>query len=52
MTVISCMNNSILSKEDLYFLPREKAFDFITRIPGEPEMTPFESSYLCGIFKK
>ncbi len=52
MTVISCMNNSILSKEDLYFLPREKAFDFITRIPGEPEMTPFESSYLCGIIKK
>ena len=46
------MNNSILTKEELFYSPRETAQIFFSKDSVEPEMTPFESAYLCGIIKK
>ena len=37
---------------ELYAEPRKKILPQITSIPKEPEMSEFESAFLCGILKK
>lgn len=36
---------------ELYFEPRTEALKKISNYPGEPEMTEFETAYLCGLIK-
>ena len=35
----------------LDFETREKILRIIPKVPGEPEMTPFESAFLCGLLR-
>lgn len=37
---------------ELYYEPRNEAMKKITKVDGEPEMTEFESAFLCGLIKE
>lgn len=39
-------------KTDLWFEPREKAMRLLPIYPGEPEMTEFDSGFLCGLLRE
>ena len=36
----------------LDYAPRRKIISQITKVNGEPEMTPCESAFLCGLIKQ
>lgn len=41
-----------MNKSDLYFNPRQEVIRAISLPAGEPEMTEFESAFLCGLIKE
>ena len=41
-----------LNEIPLDFEPRKKIFSTLPAFPGEPEMSEFESAFLCGALKK
>lgn len=41
-----------IKQEDLLYKPRNIALAKMNNISGEPEMSEFESAYLCGLINK
>lgn len=41
-----------INEIELDYQPRKAILPYITQYPGEPEMTEFESAFLCGVLKK
>ena len=41
-----------INEIDLYYKTRESLSEMISWPKGEPEMTPFESAFLCGVLRK
>lgn len=41
-----------LNEIELYFEPRNKILPLLPTIEGEPEMSPFDSAFLCGLIRK
>ena len=41
-----------MTEQDLYLEPRIETLKIIPNIPNEPEMSEFDSSFLCGLIRK
>ena len=41
-----------MQSEDFFYEPRESVLKEIEKIPNEPEMSSFESAFLCGLLRK
>ena len=37
---------------ELYFDPLKQVLPYLEKYPGEPEMSKFESGFLCGLLKR
>jgi predicted O-methyltransferase YrrM len=37
---------------ELFYEPRNEALSKITKVNGEPEMSKFESAFVCGLIKE
>lgn len=46
------MNTFHINEIELFSEPRKIILKHLTKISNEPEMSEFESSFLCGLLKK